>query len=536
MTDLAHTNGSARCVLCPAACELQVVPTGPDRWRSEFPLEDGHGLCPRGSSLGELLGHPHRILAPALREGSALRAVSMADALGGVLAQSADTGLTILLDGQVPIEQMLEVAACCEAWPKASVCFVVEPAERLLLTGADQSGAEYLADDDLTDCDGFVIVGDAFAADPPLARRVFDCRKAHPRIPIVTLDAAAGTPAKFATHRVDVAVGKLLEALAATANAAGLDADPADNPSAVLAGKALAACARLGVVVAAEYGRGEDWHRIGNLAGQLAAARGGGLVIPTVGLNALAAVRLNAALGGVALAEAISSDAVSIAIGCDMLGMLGWPGGYFAAAAALPNRTTEAARYVLPVTMPGEWAGTFLVGGSTLVRVDPLLPPPAGVPSPAELVVMLAGRAGVSPAKMAETSAALKRLTAKAGAPEPLHNHSPSPALLLARRAGHHGCGALTGHGSWQAAVTDVPELRIGAGYARKLNIPNLAIVNVRVGEKLMHARARYSPELVGDYVVLAEGLADARALTPSFIEQETGQVGAEPMAVDVSI
>jgi len=526
-------------VLCPAACEVQVVATGPDRWRSEFPLEDGHGLCPRGSSLGELLGHPHRILAPASREGNALHAVTMDEALGGVLAQSADTGLTILLDGHVPIEQMLTVAACCEAWPKASFCFVVEPAERLLLTGADQSGADYLTDDDLADCDGFVLIGDVFAADPLLARRVFDCRKAQPRIPIVTLDAAAGTPAKFATHRVDVAVGKLLEALAATTGAAGLDAGAptlGENPSAVAAGKALATCTRLGVLVAAEYGRGEQWHRIGHLAGALAAAKGGGLIITTVGLNALAAVRLNATLGGVALSEAISSDAVSIAIGCDVLGMLGWPGGYSAAGAALPNCTTDAARYVLPVTMPGEWAGTFLVGGSELVHVHPLLPPPAGVPSPAELVVMLASHAGVSPAKMAETSAPLKRLTAKAGAPEPPHNHSPSPALLLARRAGHHGCGALTRHGSWQAAVADLPELRIGAAYARKLNIPNLAVVNVRVGEKLMHARARYSPEMNGDYVVLAEGLADARALTPTFIEQETGQLGAEPMAVDVSV
>ena len=133
-------NGSPRCVLCPAACELQVVSAGPDRWRSEFPLTDETGLCPRGSALGELLGHPQRILSPASRDSGQLKAISMADALGAVLAQSADRKLVFLVDAHVPIEQMLEVAAWCATWPEASFCFVVEPAEHMVLLGAEESG------------------------------------------------------------------------------------------------------------------------------------------------------------------------------------------------------------------------------------------------------------------------------------------------------------------------------------------------------------------------------------------------------------
>ncbi|MHC4561377.1 MAG: hypothetical protein ACYS8X_01240 [Planctomycetota bacterium] len=543
MADMGQTNGSARCVLCPAACQLQVAATGPDRWRSEFPLDEGHGLCPRGSALGELLGHPRRILLPASREGGSLAAISMHDAVGGILAQSAGRGLTILVDSHIPIEQMLEIAAWCAAWPEANFCFVVEPAERMLLLGGEESAADYLRDDDFADCDGFLIIGDAFAADPICARGVFDARKAQPRMPIVTIDAAAGTPAKFATHRVDAAVGHQLASLAAVAAAAGVSVDGdlfgplADNPSAVAAGGALAGCTRLGVIVAAEYGRGEDWRAIGHLSGRLASAKGGGLALQTVGLNALAAVRLNAMLGGVELSDAISDGgAVRFAVGCDVLGMFGWPDGVFAAAAALPNRTTAAARYVLPLSMPGEWSGTYLAAGSKLVTVEPLLAPPAGIPSPAELVGALAAHTGVTRGKLTDVSSASQRLASGAAGAQLLLNHSPSPALLLARRAIHHGCGELTAHGSWQIGAEELPALRISAKYAHKLGIANLAVVNVRIGEKLLHARARYAPELSGEYVVLPEGLPEARALTPSFIEDKTGALGAGPMVVDVSV
>jgi len=518
----SEQNGSTRCVLCPAGCELSIVSAGPDRWRSEFPLTDNGGLCPRGSALGELLGHPRRILSPAMRDGGGLKAITMADALGGVLAQSADRALTFLVDAHVPIEQMLEIAAWCANWSQASFCFVVEPAEEMLLLGAENSGADYLTDEQLADCDGFLIIGDAFAADPICARSVFDQRRSQSRTPIVALDAAAGTPAKFATERIDVAVGKQAEALANLVDAGG---------------GALAGCKRLGVIIAAEYGRGENWRRIGQLAGALAKDKGGGLAVQTVGMNALAAVRLSAALGGTPLAETASDDgSVDVSLGYDQLGMLGWTGGgSFAAAAALPNATTEVARFVLPITMPGEWTGTYLAGGSTLVHVEPLLAPPAGILSPAELVGTLARQAGVSQGALANVKTALKRIT-KGSAPSPLLGHSPSPALLLARRAGHHGCGMWSAHGSWQMAAEDLPDLRIGLAYAQKLKIPNLATVTVRAGSQELLARARHAPELDGEYVVLSESLPEARAMAKSFIEDDTGALGAEPVVVDVRV
>jgi len=536
-------NGSARCVLCPAACELQVVSAGPDRWRSEFPLTDETGLCPRGSTLGELLGHPQRIFSSVSRKDGSLKTIPMADALGTVLAESAGRKLVFLVDAHIPIEQMLEVAAWCTNWSEATFCLVVEPAEKMLLLGTEESGADYLTDDQLADCDGFLIIGDAFAADPICARSVFDRRKAQSQTPIATLDAAAGTATKFATHRVEAAVGRQREALAAVAKAAGakVDADlpgaAGGNPSAAAAGGALAKCKRLGVIVAAEYGRGEDWQQIGRLAGVLGRHKGGGVGVQTVGLNALAAVRLNAALGGVGLAEAISdASTISIALGADLLGMFGWRGGgFFAAAAALPNPTTDVARFVLPITMPGEWAGTYLRGGSELVRVEPLLVPPAGIPSPAELVGAMARQAGVSRAKPADVSAALQRV-ASASASPPLLGHSLSPSLLLARRAAHHGCGMWSAHGSWQMAAKELPDIRIGVGYAQKLKIPNLAVVTVRAGRQELLARARYAPELDGEYVVLPEGLPGARVLVQSFIESESGALSAEPIAVDLIV
>ncbi len=91
-------------------------------------------------------------------------------------------------------------------------------------------------------------------------------------------------------------------------------------------------------------------------------------------------------------------------------------------------------------------------------------------------------------------------------------------------------------HGSWQGEAAALPDLRIGADYAQKLKIANLAVVTVRAGKQELLARARYTPELDGEYVVLSEGQPDARTLMQSFVEDETGALGAEPVAVDLSV
>jgi len=488
--------------LCPAGCELGLAPAGPDRWAPEYPLTEGTGLCARGAALCELFGSARRILWPAWRDGATSRSISLDDAIAAVVDAARDKSITLFLDGNLPDEQLASAAAWADAWPAATLCLVVEPAEEQLLLGIEASGADHLAGADLKDCDGFLIVGDVFAANPRCARDVLDRHNAEPRMPIVAIDSAAGSVAKFATHVVDVPPGGEAAALA----------DLAAAP----AGKALAGCKRLGVLLSAEYGRTAGWRRIGYLAGQFAQEHGGGVCAQPDGANVLTAVRLCAEGRAVSLAAALAATGdVKVALGCDVLGILGRADvEIVAAAAALPNETTAAARIVLPTALPGEYGGAYALG-----EVEPLVDAPAGLLSPGELVAALAAAAGVSEPAAAETPSGRVAVdapgaAAEAGAP-------PDMALLFGRDAALAGCGALTRHASWQAAAR-LPVVRMSPADAERAGLASFAEVTVRAGESEVRAEVRIAPELAPGRVVLPQAIAEARRLAPSRADQDT--------------
>ena len=508
----------SRCTLCPAGCPLSLTQTAPDMWRSEYPLADSPGLCPRGAVLGELLCHRRRILAPARRAGGALREVDFQAALQGILARAGDRSVALFLDGNVPCEQMASAIAWAEAWPSASLCLAVEPADEEMLLGTEAGGADYLANDALAECDGFVIIGDAFSADPICSRGVFDRRAEHPRTPIVAIDPGFGLPSKFASHHIDVAPGGELGALLALAASAGVAlegvAAPASDSATDAAGEAVAKCERLGVLVAAEFGRCGQWRQIGYVAGLLAKARGGGVSPQTVGANALAAVRLSRQHGLASLTAALADDnAVRIALGCDVLAMTGRDCEFLAAAAALPNCTTDAAEFVLPCAMAGEMAGTFMLAGERTVGVAAVLPAPAGVPAPGDIVGLLAKAAGVEAPQTNKSAGKLARC--EIAAPK-LANSPPAsstPALLLGRQAIHSGCAELTRHASWACVMQPLPQLRVSPADAEAAGAKNFSEVSACVGAKCCRAQVRIAPELPSGVMVLPEWHAAARSL-----------------------
>jgi len=502
-TPASLTRRSSRCTLCPAGCEVQAAGSGPDHWRGEPPNAAGAGLCPRGCCLPELLTDRRRIVSPLRRQDGRLVACDAAAACERIAAAARAGGIVIVLDGNLPVEEMLAAAAWCKAWPAAKLCLAIEPADRELLGGAEAGGAAYLAASELAACDGFLIVGDPFSANPTCSRGIFERRAANPRTPIVAIDPAGGAAAKFASLSVACAPGGEADALAAIAGGTG--------PAA----RALADCKKLAVLVAAEFGSTTDLRAVGELAGKVAASRGGGLAVQTVGANALAAVRIEQKLAALSLAAAMGGEVPLVAVGCDVLGMLGWDEGrVLAAAAGLPNATTEAAEVVLPLALSGEVAGTFLLDGAKAVEVGVLLPPPAGVPVPSALVAELARAAGVAaPAQRAATGIALERAEA---APPSAKGAAASaradgPQLLLTRSAMHSGCGSLTGWGSWQAASADLPELRVCPAVAGKLGIENLQVVSVGAGGPAVRARVRVAPETPGGVAVLSDGFPQCR-------------------------
>jgi len=534
----------SRCTLCPAGCELRITRTGPDVWQCEFPTASGAGLCPRGATLGQLLGHRERIITAAQRNGEALGEMALADALAEVARAVESRSVALVVSPNIPCDQMVAIAAACSVWPAAKLAFAIEPAERQLLLGLEAGNCEYLDEEALGACDGFLIIGDAFAANPRCARAVFDQRGKIHGLPIVVIDAAAGTAAKFATHRAPAAPGTELDVLAAIANAAGAKLDAPCNLSdaaragAEAAGQAIGRCARLGIIIAAEHGRGGAWRQIGHLAARLAGALGGGVAAQTDGAGALAALRLGTTFGAVAPAAALADEgAAIIAIGCDLLGMLGWQGRQvLAAAAALPNKTTDAAQFVLPLAMPGELAGRYMFDNASRQDVAPLLPPPASVPTPAELVSALAAAAGAPESPAADGQAnCLNRIDvappAAAGAAAP----AEGPVLLLRREAAQAGCGELTGLGTWQSARTFEPKVWLAPDDARQMGIGDLDHVTVSAGGRSLTARAHLSPQQAPGAAVMSEGLPEVRALVPCTIDGAGEAIVAAPPTVTIT-
>ncbi|NQU74986.1 MAG: hypothetical protein HQ546_01570, partial [Planctomycetes bacterium] len=452
-------------------------------------------------------------------------------------------------DGSLPVEQIVSAAQWCLTWQGTKLCVVVDPAEEQLLLGTESSGAGYLGNSELSDCDGFLVIGDVFSSNPVCARGVLERKAREPRTPLVVIDAGQGKTAKFATHTVDCPVGAELSALAALAASMGIDITqtvsgaPASSPSSQSAGKALTGCRKLGVLLAAGYGRTPAWRQVGFLAGQLAKSRGGGVAVQTVCANTLGSIRLTRALGLTPLVSALDEDPMRmVAIGCDVVGMLGWSGGkILAAAAALPSATTEAAEFVLPVALPMEIGGTVTGQGARAVMVSPLAPVPAGVPTPAELVGMLARCGGVSVPSPREISASslAERLPHDHFAPVGVVPKPAAPAadqliLLFERQALHAGVGELTGHASWQAGVLERLELYLAEPDASRLGLTGGEAVTVRAGGQSVPAVARIRPGLTQGRAVISEGLAATRALAPSKVDEAQGLVYVEPPMIEV--
>ena len=513
-------NRLARCTLCPALCGLGLDWDGPDRPRVAYPAQAGTGLCPRGSALGDLLAAPSRIRWPRQRRDGGAIDVKLNGAIAAAAERMAG-GATVLIDAaSLPIEQIVAAADIVAVWEGVRLCAVLAPEDEQVLMGVEASGATYLADEDLAGCDGFLIIGNAFAGNPRCARGVLDARKGNPRVPTVVIDSGGGVPESFASLRVPCPAGGELDALQSEQVASAVEG-----------------CRKLGVIIAAEAGRGGRWARVGFLAGRLANAQGGGVAVQTAGANALAALRLRVSLGMVSLAEAMTpaaGDEVRVAIGVDVLGLLGWAGPPVAiAAAAAPNQTTATAELILPTALPCEMGGTFIQAGTKPVTSAALLAPPAGVPTPAELLGLLAAAAGVRVPQSDTKPAVPERLAA----PEPPEVAAPAidqSALVAAREALHHADGALTAQAGWQSQLQPVPELRVSPRDAEALGVGDLADVEVETESYRTAARVRVVEYISPGTLAISEGDPRARRLLSYVIDADRDVLVSRPGVVAV--
>jgi anaerobic selenocysteine-containing dehydrogenase len=249
-------------------------------------------------------------------------------------------------------------------------------------------------------------------------------------------------------------------------------------------------------------------------------------------------VRLGPRLAAISLADALArQDAAWVTVGSDLLGMLGIAGReILAAGAAFANCSTEAAEFVMPAAIAMELGGMYLLGGERQVCLEAVLPPPAGVLEPADVIGSIARAGGAESPGPATAVGTLSRLAVAAPSiPAGCAAAAPaSPVLMLGRQAADAGCGELTAHASWQSAVGSPPPVRLAAADARRIGVKDLDMVEVRTGELSVRARVRIDHALDAGAVVLPEALREARAMCPLHVSPATEAVVASPGTVNI--
>lgn len=520
------TKNTPYCTLCPGFCRLGLGYSAPDKPAVDYPLQNEGGLCPRGSALGELLASPARIRWPRKRNSGAgngspaLVDLSLSEGIAAAAAKMAD-GAVVLFDGNVSIEEMAVLAQVGKAWPALGLCPVVLPEDEQTLLGLEAAGATYLSDRDLAECDGFIIVGDAFAANPRIARYVMDAVKAAKRAAMVTIDSGAGVTGTFGTMQISCPAGGELAAF--------------QNPKVAAA---VAATTKLGIVIAPQTARGPFWRWLGFLAGKLAQAHGGGVAVATTGANALAAVRARKHFGWMSLAAALSPEnkLPRLAIGTDVLGMLGGTGGPIAlAAASVPNETTAAAEIVLPVALGCESGGTYLQAGRHPVKTVALMAPPAGVPTAAALMTMLARARGIALPAAAEPAVHLHLDRISVSEPDELAVEAiDCKHLVLTSLAMHQADGSLTACATWQRNTRPAAELRVGPADAAEMGLSSMDKVVVSSESGQAPAVVRLMKNIAPGTLSITCGYPAVRRLAPYTIDAKHDTLISRPATAKV--
>ncbi|MGB2796424.1 MAG: hypothetical protein WBD52_00050 [Phycisphaerae bacterium] len=450
---------ASRCLLCNVGCPVRVMRAGPDQWLPDYVPHAGYtGLCGRGSVLVELADHPDRV-RDAHRHGGGGREVLDLRAAAAEMAEAlrSTDSAAVIVDGNWDVDTLAAVGAFAGT-VGAQWAVSLPPSDEALVRGLDSSGCRFVGPEALEQADAMLIVGDVFATHPVAAHWILAAKTRQPRMPVLVLAASAGVTADFASASFQAVPGAGLAAAVAavrTGNASAL------GPRARgLAGwkDQLKKAKQPVIVVAADAGRASVLAlaaEVAHLAKELQAA-----VCPlTTYGNAWGALR-TAAAGGAASVEDILKDPPQalLVIGADVESALAPQAVASALSSVLtliyvgpmPNRTSRRAGLVLPAAFAFEQSGRALLGPGREAAFEPLLAPPAGVPTVREILALAGG--GAAKADIASPVAAA---TARAnGEPK-----GEGLLLVLANDPVHFADGSLTREARWPQAVIPRPVL-----------------------------------------------------------------------------
>lgn len=453
-TQTAEATG-ARCLLCSIGCPVRATGAGPDHYIPDYVPRAGYvGLCGRGSVLVELVDHPERLLEARRGEealATAEAAARIADALRG------GSSSAIILDGNTDIDTVATVGRFA-ADVGARWTLYLPPGDAGLVHGLDTSESYFIGPEKLAEADAMLVIGNVFATHPVVSHWVFEARSARRQMPLLLVGDPATATAKFATavYQPTLAAGAAARAVAAirTGETTGL----ADG--AVLAGwkDVLASAKKPAIVVGAEMGYA-DARALGAEVAALAPEVRATVCPLTAYGAAWGALRAGAAAGGMCPMELFSNPPdVLCVIGADLESA--WGASAMAAVSGadllyvgpMPNRLIARASLVAPAAFAFETAGRALLGPDRLIRFEPLMAPPAGVPTVREILRMAGAPADAKGDVSAPCSGPEMPAAGEA---------EPGEGICLAPAADpiHFDDGSLTGRASWPQSVRARPVL-----------------------------------------------------------------------------
>jgi anaerobic selenocysteine-containing dehydrogenase len=192
------------CTFCRMGCELEVIRQG---WRIagvEYPADAAVNqgrLCPRGSASAMLLDHPMRLAYP-LKDGKESSWSEFLAEVGARLRTTPSNELAIAYDRNLTREELelvyglanrLGTENVASAYLESEACFD-------LRLDAKAKATTPVTLQDVIQADTILIVGDAFAKMPVLAKPVLDARYQSRDRRLYCIDCVKTTTAGFA-HR-----------------------------------------------------------------------------------------------------------------------------------------------------------------------------------------------------------------------------------------------------------------------------------------------------------------------------------------------
>ena len=453
---------ASRCLFCNVGCPVRVIRSGPDRYLPDYVPHEGYaGLCGRGSVLVDLLDHSYRI-RDAHRHGEVRETLSVEAAAREMAEALRSAGsAAVIVDGNYGVDTVAAAGRFAQDAGARWAAFV-PPSDESLVRGLDAAGCEFVGPEALEEADALLVIGDVFATHPVAAHWILGARAKQPRIPLFVLADACGVTTEFASAYFqpfpgDGAAAAVASIRTGRAEGVGPEALPLARWR-----EELRAAKRPAIVVAADSGRASV-SRLASEAAALAKELGAAVCPLTVYGNAWGAVRA-ASAGGAVTVEQILTDPPQalLVIGTDLESALA-PQAVASALGAvetlvymgpMPNRTSRCAALVLPAAFPFEDAGRALLGPGREVAFEPLMAPPAGVPTVRDVLEM----AGAS----AEVRADLSEAAAPAAAgPSSAEPRGEGILLTLAHDPVHFADGSLTREAAWPQAVVPGPVLRM---------------------------------------------------------------------------